>query len=762
MPIDIDGVAKSHSGEEAPADGVTEGSLTDSFLATSVDASVGQVHRELQVGDRLGAWRIVGLIGSGGMGEVYRAERDQGDYQQTVALKVMPAADGEARRFEQERQRLASLDHPGVSRIIDGGGNDSILYMAMEFVDGVPIDRYVEDRALSRRARLGLFLELCSAVSYAHERMILHRDIKPANVLVDSAAHVRLIDFGIASLMDTEEAAPGALTRAFAAPEQIAQGPQTAATDVFSLGALLHVLVTGKRPERRADRSLAIDANAIRNRELVAILNRATALDPSQRYVSVEALSKDVLAWLEHRPVEAFGGDGGYVFSRFVRRFPVASTLFSAFMLTLAAGLVISLALMQKAESESRKAREELARSEYFLKSAKTSADVESAYNDLLQRMFGDDADVERMTGIMMTRWAEAQSRHKEEPDRAALISYVIGRYFVSRNDFQTALKILEPWLADGYGDESVVAKGNELMPVIYYNMGRNEEAIPYLRVIEKRYSDGFEAFSGEHAAAASQLANASGDAEDVSRADFVIREAMKSAADDPQMMIFYWNQLGIMKRQQGDLEGGYEATRKIVEILETHTLTEVTGRDVARMNLAAYEYYYRHDLDRTAALVDATLTQDIQATGVNRQYGRAMELKGLVAGERGDAAGAESDLREAVDTADRFSGRQSVNYHIAALSLAEFLADQSRFSEALTIVEDVSANLGAGPSGFSRNRLALAEAYILAKQGTDAEGMREAFARIELEPVERHHILRYLYHRLLEELEFAGAASGG
>ena len=103
--------------------------------------------------------------------------------------------------------------------------------------------------------------------------------------------------------------------------------------------------------ERRADRSLAIDANAIRNRELVAILNRATALDPSQRYVSVEALSKDVLAWLEHRPVEAFGGGGGYVFSRFVRRFPVASTLFAAFMLTLAAGLVISLALMQKAES---------------------------------------------------------------------------------------------------------------------------------------------------------------------------------------------------------------------------------------------------------------------------------------------------------------------------------------------------------------------------------------------------------------------------
>jgi len=761
MPIDKNGAANGHEGARAPADGVTGGALTDSFLATSVDASELQVHPGVRVGDRLGAWRIVDLIGSGGMGEVYRAERDQGDYQQTVALKVMPAVDGEARRFELERQRLASLDHPGVSRIIDGGGDDSILYMAMEFVDGVPIDRYVEGHALSRRARLGLFLELCSAVSYAHERMILHRDIKPANVLVDSAGHVRLIDFGIASLMDAEEVAPGGLTRAFAAPEQLVHGPQTAATDVFALGALLYVLLTGKRPERRADGGLAINANTIRNRELVAILNRATALDQTQRYVSVEALGKDVQAFLEHRPVGAFGGGGGYVLSRFVRRFPVASTLFAAFMLTLSAGLVISLALMQKAESESRKAREELARSEYFLKSAKTSADIESAYNDLLQRMFGDDADVERMTGIMMSRWEEAQSRHTEEPDRAALISYVIGRYFISRSDFQTALKILEPWLADGYGDESVVAKGNELMPVIYYNIGHNEDAIPYLRAIEKRYADGFEAFSGEHAAAASQLANASGMAEDVSRADFVIREAMKSAADDPQMMIFYWNQLGIMKRQQGDLEGGYEATRNIVDILETHTLTEVTGRDVARMNLAAYEYYYRHDLDRTAALVDATLTQDIQATGVNRQYGRAMELKGLVAAERGDAAGAEADLREAVDTAERFSGRQSVNYHIAALSLAEFLVDQARFDEAQTIVKDVSANLGEGPSGFSRNRLALAEAYILAKQGSDAEGLREALARIQLEPVERHHILRYLYHRLLDEPEFAGITAG-
>ncbi|MEL7285859.1 MAG: serine/threonine-protein kinase, partial [Pseudomonadota bacterium] len=197
---------------------------------------------ELTSKTRIDQWEIDTLIGKGGMGEVYRAHRADGLYDQTVALKLIHGANASRiARFTQERQRLARLEHPNIARIVDGGtAPDGRAYMAMEYVDGETIESYLKSKSLGLPQTLSLFRALCRAVSHAHSQLILHRDIKPENVLVDAQDQVRLIDFGIASGLDHDDAQVMALTLSSAAPEQLEGQAESVQTDVFALGVLLH------------------------------------------------------------------------------------------------------------------------------------------------------------------------------------------------------------------------------------------------------------------------------------------------------------------------------------------------------------------------------------------------------------------------------------------------------------------------------------------------------------------------------------------
>ncbi|MFL6452224.1 MAG: serine/threonine-protein kinase [Bryobacteraceae bacterium] len=213
-------------------------------------------------GRRIGPYDLIRELGSGGMGSVYLARRTDGVYLQPVAIKLLRSCNLSAHfvnRFEQERRILASLDHPNIARLLDGGTTeDGLPYCVMELVDGLPMNQYCDLHRLDVRSRLALFNNLCGAVDYAHRAGIVHRDIKPSNILVTAEGTVKLLDFGIAKLLGPDptkttvltDSSLSAMTPEYASPEQVRGDPATRATDVYSLGVVLYELLTGNRPYR--------------------------------------------------------------------------------------------------------------------------------------------------------------------------------------------------------------------------------------------------------------------------------------------------------------------------------------------------------------------------------------------------------------------------------------------------------------------------------------------------------------------------------
>ena len=228
------------------------------FLGTSAFAAMNAAHQDASVeaGRRIGPYRVEGLLGRGGMGEVFRAFRADGQFTKEVALKVVRAgydAEFVVERFRNERQILADLDHPNIARLLDGGTTgEDIPYLVMELVEGTPIDVYCDQHALGIAERLRLFVDVCAAVQFAHQHLVIHRDIKPGNILVTASGVPKLLDFGIAKILDPAARAETTLLRPltpeYASPEQMRGEPLTTATDVYSLGVVLYRLLTGGSP----------------------------------------------------------------------------------------------------------------------------------------------------------------------------------------------------------------------------------------------------------------------------------------------------------------------------------------------------------------------------------------------------------------------------------------------------------------------------------------------------------------------------------
>ncbi|MEZ4455372.1 MAG: serine/threonine-protein kinase [Gemmatimonadales bacterium] len=325
----------------------------------------------LVAGARLGPWQVVREIGRGGMGAVYLAERADGEFELRGAVKVVKRGRDTAeilRRFRDERRILASLEHPNVARVLDGGSTaDGRPYLVMEYVAGEPITAWCATRGLSDRARVEVFLPVCDAVHEAHRRLVVHRDIKPSNVLVTEQGTPKLLDFGIAKLLDPDAAATAPesspLTPDYAAPEQLTGLPVTTATDVFGLGLLLHEVLTGTRParvrtpERSGSIPSAVPTGPPVRGDLGRIIRRALADEPERRYGSALQLREDLERWLKGLPVLARPDSIGYRISRFVRRnaVPVAAAGVAAALLV---GLVVSII------SGDRRTRAALARAE--------------------------------------------------------------------------------------------------------------------------------------------------------------------------------------------------------------------------------------------------------------------------------------------------------------------------------------------------------------------------------------------------------------
>ena len=292
------------------------------------------------VPDHIGAYRLEEEIAHGGMGTVYRATRDDGQFRHQVAVKILSLAATPSlyRRFLDEQQILANLSHANIARLLDGGITRSGLsYIVMEFIEGEPIDRYCGSRPVPERLRL--FRTVCAAVHHAHQNLIVHRDLKPANILVTAEGVPKLLDFGIAKMLSPDQRRSDvtivqAMTPEYASPEQVRGELVSTASDVYSLGSILYELLTGRRPYRLEAKTydeirhavcdLPIEKPATGSSDLDAIVSKAMRKEPADRYPSAEALSADIERYLSTRPVDARRGAKWYVLSRFVLRHRVA------------------------------------------------------------------------------------------------------------------------------------------------------------------------------------------------------------------------------------------------------------------------------------------------------------------------------------------------------------------------------------------------------------------------------------------------------
>jgi len=355
---EVESLLASHEDPSGLLDSVPTELKAQAFAATDGTS---------RVGERIGAYRIVDILGSGGMGDVFKAVRDDDQYRAEVAIKLMRAEVGgklAEQRFRTERQILAGLDHRNIARMLDGGTTAAgSPYVVMELVSGEPIDKFADARSLHVRERVQLFLQVCAAVSYAHQHLVIHRDLKPNNILVTADGSVKLLDFGIAKLLDADAVTVQArdetvtqlraMTLDYASPEQVSGGTVTTVSDVYSLGVVLYRVLTGQSPygtrvndaQRLAEilsdtaptrPSQARATDRQRTREIDAdldnILLMALRKEPERRYGSVEQFANDLRNYLAGMPVKARGNSLRYRAGKFVRRrkVEIAATVFVA------------------------------------------------------------------------------------------------------------------------------------------------------------------------------------------------------------------------------------------------------------------------------------------------------------------------------------------------------------------------------------------------------------------------------------------------
>lgn len=327
-------------------DSCTSGSTGDTGLRKGIGEAAGNALEHFdQTGDLCGPYRLKDFLGRGGMGTVHLAEREDGEVSQRVAVKLLrPGADDPTlrRRFLEERQILATLSHPNIARLLDAGHRNGQPYLVMEYVEGKPIDVYAA--GLNLRGKIALFLKVCAAVGYLHRNLVVHRDLKPQNILVTPDGEPKLLDFGIAKILDlnSDSTVTGMqmLTPDYASPEQVTGGVATTATDVYSLGAVLYKLLTGASPHRFESDSMEAIVTAIckgritppsklkppLNGDLDMILLKALRKEPEERYSSIEQFAEDLNHYLESRPIAARKGEAWYRTRKFLRRhwMPVA------------------------------------------------------------------------------------------------------------------------------------------------------------------------------------------------------------------------------------------------------------------------------------------------------------------------------------------------------------------------------------------------------------------------------------------------------
>ena len=487
------------------------GAETDAFMKRPVDAGTLEHAAEAltadQPGDFVGPYRLVSVLGFGGMGAVWRVEPTEASaVQRAVALKLPRTgwSPGLATRLARECDILSKLEHPHIARLYDAGFTTAGRpWLAMEIIDGVPIDQYCRDRKLSIEARLRLFLEVAHAISYAHARLIVHRDLKPSNILVDPAGRAHVVDFGLGKVLADEangsdsaltQTMARALTPDYASPEQIRGDTITVATDVYSLGVVLYQLLCDKRPyQLKRDSAAALEeailetdvrapstqvtertrARALRG-DLDTIVTKALRKDPDQRYATVEAFAIDVDRHLRGLPVHARPPSFLYTTGRFVRRHRTLVGATVVVVLALVAGLAGTLYQGQKAEEAAQKAAAERDRALRELRFAEASEEF--------MRFLLSEQSTKPLPAAELLQRAErsAGQQFADDPALRARMQMLIADLYGELADYKRAEAILAVarTSAEAAKDRWLLAQADCVRAGVLGATGRTQEAM--------------------------------------------------------------------------------------------------------------------------------------------------------------------------------------------------------------------------------------------------------------------------------------------
>ena len=713
------------------------------------------------VPERIGAFRVVREIGRGGMGRVFLGERADGQFDQRVALKLIQhGAPGVVRRFLEERRILARLEHPGVARLVDGGLTAGGLpYFAMELVDGEPIDRYCDARALTLDQRLELFASVCDAMSYAHQHLVIHRDLKPSNILVTADGQVKLLDFGIAKVLgapageDATRTGFSAMTPEFAAPEQVRGEPISTATDVYSLGVLLYLLLTGARPydvrgksPAEVERIVCVDdaprpsskappqwRRRLRG-DLDLIVMTALQKQAERRYQSPAALAQDLQRFRQGHAILARPDSARYRLGKFMGRHRTGVAVAALLAVALTGAASRERVLRNRAEVEARKAKEV----EDFLVGVFDVADPNG---------WRDSVGGNVTARALLDRGASRiDSTLVDQPEVQAELRSVLGRVYTNLGLYDKATPLLRRSLAQrtslhGPLDASV-AENLDLLGTALTQLNKYDEAEPLLRrALDQRRrllgnADTATAETIEHLATLLEERSQYDAAEPLYREALAIHQSL--SGDTSLKVANTINNLGLILHRKGAYAEAESLYRRSLEIKlrrvgENHPLTSATMQNLAmtlqtRGKLEQSEMYHRRALAaKRKALGDAhpsvTISLNNLANLLTRQMGRLEEGEALA--------------REAL-ALDRKMFGESHSYVAASLAnLGAILRLEGRFAEADSLLRQALAMYRA-QVGSRHERVAstlgnLAQTRYVMGDGNGAiEFMRQSLAQYQ------------------------------
>jgi tetratricopeptide (TPR) repeat protein/tRNA A-37 threonylcarbamoyl transferase component Bud32 len=661
--------------------------------------------------DRAGPYRLIDLVGRGGMGDVYRAVRDDDHFKKIVAVKlVRPDIAGalEEDRLRAERQILACLEHPGIARLLDGGATeDGRPFLVMEYVDGTRLDTFAEAHGLDTRARIELFRAVCAAVQHAHQNLVVHRDLKPANILVTGEGVPKLLDFGIAKLLDpsasreaTHTAFPQ-MTPAYASPEQVRGEPITTATDVYSLGAVLYELVAGVRahrlsgsslqravceevPERPSVAARTDPARATTRRvartvgsDLDAIVMKALRKEPGRRYATVEAFSDDLQCYLEGRPVTARRGTFRYRAGKFVRRNWQAVGLGTAALALLAA-------FAANSASQARRLARERDRAErvtgFLVELFRISDPGEARGNAVTAREMLDRGAARIETDL------------KDDPDVRAELLDALGRAHMGLGLYGQAHALLERSLglrrAAGGAEDVKTAAGLDILGNARFARGDYAGAETHHRealALRRRLLPGGHVLVAESLTHLGTALRARRPDSREAEALFLEAIAMKRSllGADHGDLTNPMNELAFILRDRGDLDGAEALLRECVSIRRRRG-TDGMPQFAAFLNSLGIVLQRKGDYDGADAHFRESLAVKRALHGTEHPS-LAVTLANLggVARDRGEYTTAEGLQRDALSMIRKFLGAEHPRVASFTADLAVTLADSGERTEA-------------------------------------------------------------------------------